>query len=77
MAVNIGDFLADALQKIDTRGNTLQAKLDQLIQGQNLNPEDMMLVSFELGQDNSLLEVTSSINKSSIDTIKSLAQRTG
>ncbi len=77
MAVNIGDFLADALQKIDVRGNTLQAKLDQLIQGQNLNPEDMMLVSFELGQYNSLLEVTSSINKSSIDTIKSLAQRTG
>lgn len=77
MAVNIGDFLANALQKIDTRGNTLQAKLDQLIKGQNLNPEDMMLVSFELGQYNSLLEVTSSINKSSIDTIKSLAQRTG
>lgn len=77
MAVDIGKFLTDALQKIDDRGNTLQTKLDQLLKGDTLNPEDMMLVSFQLGQYNSLLEVTSSINKSSIDTIKSLAQRTG
>lgn len=77
MAVDLPDFLQQAITKIDEKGTKLQEKLDKLLGQDSINPEDMLLVSYELGQYNALLEVTSSINKSAVDTLKSLAQRTG
>ncbi len=77
MAVSIGGFVKEAIKSIGVRSDRLEVELDKLLATDSVSPEDMLMVNYELGQYNSMLEVTSSINKSLCDVLKSLAQRTG
>ena len=51
--------------------------LDSISSKDEVSPEDMMALQFEVGQYNAMLESLSSVTKSMTDMMKSLAQRTG
>ena len=58
-------------------GKDLQAKMTEMLGKDEVSPEDMMALQFEVGQYNAMLESLSSVTKSMTDMMKSLAQRTG
>ena len=65
------------LDSISSKGKDLQAKMTEMLGKDEVSPEDMMALQFEVGQYNAMLESLSSVTKSMTDMMKSLAQRTG
>ena len=61
----------------NSKGKDLQAKMTEMLGKDEVSPEDMMALQFEVGQYNAMLESLSSVTKSMTDMMKSLAQRTG
>ena len=61
----------------NSEGKDLQAKMTEMLGKDEVSPEDMMALQFEVGQYNAMLESLSSVTKSMTDMMKSLAQRTG
>ena len=53
------------------------AQTAKMLGKDEVSPEDMMALQFEVGQYNAMLESLSSVTKSMTDMMKSLAQRTG
>ena len=51
--------------------------MTEMLSKDEVSPEDMMALKFEVGQYNAMLESLSSVTKSMTDMMKSLAQRTG
>lgn len=63
--------------EISSKGKDLQTKMTEMLSKDEVSPEDMMALQFEVGQYNAMLESLSSVTKSMTDMMKSLAQRTG
>ena len=51
--------------------------MTEMLGQEKVEPEDMVVLQFEVGQYNAMLESLSSVTKSMTDMMKSLAQRTG
>ena len=51
--------------------------MTEMLGKDEVSPEDMIALQFEVGQYNAMLESLSSVTKSMTDMMKSLAQRTG
>ena len=72
--LNVNELFNSGLDSISSKGKDLQAKM---LGKDEVSPEDMMALQFEVGQYNAMLESLSSVTKSMTDMMKSLAQRTG
>ena len=77
MAKNVNELFNSGLDSISSKGKALQAKMTEMLGKDEVSPEDMMALQFEVGQYNAMLESLSSVTKSMTDMMKSLAQRTG
>ena len=73
--LNVNELFNSGL--ISSKGKDLQAKMTEMLGKDEVSPEDMMALQFEVGQYNAMLESLSSVTKSMTDMMKSLAQRTG
>lgn len=74
--LDLGKIFEGGAEAIGKRGEALQKRMTDMQQKKNLSPEDMVMVQFEMGQYNVLMESVSSVTKSLTDTMKSLTQRT-
>ena len=74
---NVNELFNSGLDSISSKGKALQAKMTEMLGKDEVSPEDMMALQFEVGQYNAMLESLSSVTKSMTDMMKSLAQRTG
>ena len=75
--VNVNELFNSGLDSIGKKGEALQTKMNDLLSQDEVSPEDMMALQFEVGQYNAMMESLSSVTKSMTDMMKSLAQRTG
>ena len=73
--LNVNELFNSGLDSISSKD--LQAKMTEMLGKDEVSPEDMMALQFEVGQYNAMLESLSSVTKSMTDMMKSLAQRTG
>lgn len=75
--LDLGSMFQTGVNSIGDKGKDLQARMEALMQQDQVSPEDMMQIQFEMGQYNAALEALSSVTKSMTDMLKSLSQRTG
>ena len=75
--VNISELFNSGIDNVGKRGEALQAKMNYLLSQDEISTEDMLVIQFEMGQYNALLESLSTVTKSLTDSLKSLAQRAG
>lgn len=75
--VNISELFNSGIENVGKRGEALQAKMNDLLSQDEISTEDMLVIQFEMGQYNALLESLSTVTKSLTDSLKSLAQRAG
>ena len=75
--LDMGAFFRNGSEAIAQRGEKLQQKMATMMNKQEVSPQDMVMINFELGQYNALMESLSSVSKSLTDTLKSLSQRSG
>ncbi len=75
--VNISELFNSGIDNVGKRGEALQAKMNDLLSQDEISTEDMLVIQFEMGQYNALLESLSTVTKSLTDSLKSLAQRAG
>lgn len=75
--MNITELFNSGIDNVGKRGEALQARMNELLSQEEVGPEEMMMVQFEMGQYNALMESLSSVTKSLTDSLKSLAQRAG
>lgn len=75
--LDIGQMFRHGSDAIAQRGEKLQQKMSAMMNKKEVSPQDMIMINFELGQYNALMESLSSVSKSLTDTLKSLSQRSG
>ena len=75
--LNLGDVFNSGLDSLQSKGKDLETQMIDLMNQDEVSPEDMLYIQFQMGQYNAMLESLSSVTKSLTDTMKSLAQRTG
>ena len=75
--LNVNELFNSGLDSISKKGRALQTKMNEMLSQDQVSPEDMMALQFEVGQYNAMMESLSSVTKSMTDMMKSLAQRTG
>lgn len=75
--LNVNELFNSGLDSIGKKGEALQTKMNDLLSSDEVSPEDMMALQFEVGQYNAMMESLSSVTKSMTDMMKSLAQRSG
>lgn len=75
--LNFGQLFQSGTDSIADKGSGIQAKMDELASKENVGPEELLPIQFEMGQYTALMEATSSVTKSITEMLKSLAQRTG
>ncbi len=65
-----------ALQnKMDSQKASLESAIAQVSSGSGDSQKDMIMLQFQLGQYNAMVELVSNITKSMTDMFKSLAQK--
>lgn len=77
VGLNFGQMFDTGISSISNKGANLQTKMSELSNKEELGPEELLPLQFEMGQYTALMEATSSVAKSLTDMLKSLAQRTG
>ncbi len=75
--LTVNELFNSGLDSISKKGQALQTKMNEMLSQDQVSPEDMMALQFEVGQYNAMMESLSSVTKSMTDMMKSLAQRTG
>lgn len=73
--ININNFFNDNMDAISDKGKALEQKMNEISNGGEVGPEQMLALQFEMGQYNALLESISTVTKSLTDSMKSIAQR--
>lgn len=71
---SIQDMFSKVSDTVAKAGNDLQAKLDNLGEGE-ISQEEMLNLQFQVNMYNTLLEAASTVSKSLTDEAKQLAQR--
>ena len=77
VGLNFGQLFKSGADSISDKGAGIQAKMDELASKENVGPEELLPIQFEMGQYTALMEAASSVTKSITEMLKSLAQRTG
>ncbi len=77
IGLNFGQLFKTGTDSISGKGADIQTKMNELSSKENLGPEELLPLQFEMGQYTALMEATSSVTKSITEMLKSLAQRTG
>ncbi|SIO28525.1 EscF/YscF/HrpA family type III secretion system needle major subunit [Halodesulfovibrio marinisediminis] len=77
MSLDLNAMFAQNLDKIEGAGEALQNKMQETLSKKEVSPQKMLSLQFELGQYNALLQATSTVAKSIMDTTKSVIQRAG
>lgn len=77
VGLNFGQMFQSGTDAISSKGANLQTKMNELAGKEELGPEELLPLQFEMGQYTALMEATSSVTKSITEMLKSLAQRTG
>lgn len=75
--LDLGKLFNQGIENLSSKGEALQKDMQELLKAENVSPEDMMQIQFQMGQYNATLESLSSVTKSLTDTLKSLSQRAG
>ena len=87
IGLDIAKMFYSTIDSIITRGETLSEKIEDLTKvtqgggpdgtgvSSAISQEEMLVVQFEIGQYNAMVEMLSSISKSLTDMMKTLAQR--
>lgn len=87
IGLDIAKMFYSTIDSIITRGETLSEKIEDLTRvsqtegpdgtgvTSSISQEEMLVVQFEIGQYNAMVEMLSSISKSLTDMMKTLAQR--
>ena len=75
--LDLGKMFQTGVDSLGDKGKALQDKMGTLMQQEQVSPEQMLQLHFEMGQYNATLEALSSVTKSMTDMLKSLSQRTG
>ena len=85
IGLDIAQMFYGTIDTIIARGEILSAKLDDISKidrdpetegvQSNISQEEMLMIQFEIGQYNAMVEMLSSISKSLTDMMKTLAQR--
>lgn len=73
--ININNFFNQNMDAISDKGAALEQKMNEISNGGEVGPEQMLALQFEMGQYNALLESVSTVTKSLTDSMKSIAQR--
>lgn len=73
--INVNDFFSQSMSSIENRGADLQKQMEAVQNGDEIGPEQMLALQFEMGQYNALVESVSTVTKSLTDSMKSIAQR--
>lgn len=72
----MNDLVRTGLDNLDARTQSLQARMDEIA---NMSSEDqqtaMLEMQFEIGQYNTMVELTSNITKTISDALKSVSQK--
>ena len=87
IGLDIAKMFYGTIDSIITRGETLSQRIDDLSKvstegttgadgvTSSISQEEMLVLQFEIGQYNAMVEMLSSISKSLTDMMKTLAQR--
>ena len=81
IGLDIAKMFYSTMDSIVTRGEDLSRKIETLTkadangQTSSISNEQMLIVQFEIGQYNAMVEMLSSLSKSLTDMMKTLAQR--
>jgi len=87
IGLDIAKMFYSTIDSIITRGESLADRIDELTKvshstdadgnviNSSISQEEMLVVQFEIGQYNAMVEMLSSISKSLTDMMKTLAQR--
>ena len=67
--LNVNELFSSGFDSISSKGKDVQTKMTEMLGQGKVEPEDMVVLQFEVGQYNAMLSMT--------DMMKSLAQRTG
>lgn len=75
-AGGLSNLIGQGLDSLSTRADSLKTKMGEVA---NMKSEDqtaaMIELQFEMGQYNTMVELTSSITKSLSDSVKSISQK--
>ncbi|WP_022665959.1 EscF/YscF/HrpA family type III secretion system needle major subunit [Desulfospira joergensenii] len=63
--------------KVSSAGEDLQGDITKALEGEDLDPMQMLDLQFKMGRFNAMVEAASSVTKGLTDTAKTLAQRAG
>lgn len=74
--MNISSMFSNISTKIDSLSTDLLNKMDNM-NGDNLDPAEMLRMQFQVNSYNTMLETASSVTKALTDEAKQLAQRAG
>lgn len=75
--INLNEFFETGMDRISEQGKQLQADMEAMLNSEEVDPADTLLIQYEMGQYNAILEAVSTLTKSVTDSLKSLAQRAG
>ncbi|MBQ9451795.1 MAG: type III secretion protein [Desulfovibrio sp.] len=75
--IDLGAMFRNATAGLSKDGQALQTKIDAMSRAGHVEQKDLLEMQFAMGQYNAKLEAVSSITKSMMETLKSMAQRQG
>lgn len=75
--MDISSMFTKGFTSVVTEGETLKKDIETLSSNKGLNQADLLKIQYRLGMYNAKVEALSSITKSLLETVKSLAQRQG
>jgi type III secretion protein F len=75
---HIGSFLNRAMEGVTAKNEAFKTRMDAMMSSEEgVNQDDMIMLQFEMGQYNAMIESIANVTKSLTDTLKSLAQKAG
>ncbi len=75
--VDLGKLFNDGMSNVADRGSDLNTKMDTLLSQDEVSPEEMLVLQFQMSQYTTVLESLSTVTKGLSDAMKSIAQRAG
>ena len=67
----------DLKAKMEVSATDLNTQINAALDGNEVDPTEMLQLQFNMGRYNAMVEATSSVVKGLTDTAKTLAQRSG
>ena len=75
--LDLGKMFNAGLDSVAKKGDQIQAKMDAMLNQDEVDQTALMQLQFQIGIYNTMVETLSNVTKNVTDSMKSLAQRTG